>query len=791
VIATAIVTLVRRDPATRTALWMAPVAGLSSLPLATMVSLGGSRRASTLAFVGLVLPWLVGLSMARVRLRGTELGLALPIPGPALVAARMAALALYVLLPALAALVVLALVTLVIAVPPAAAGAAVELVASVAAALLLTLLLVQRLAPGLGEVPAGRGLAGVALVGLTALATALLFPDLRLALLFFAAAAGLAAWTYRSVPPALEWISPDPPAPSGTASRATTWSGVDALVLRQLEWNLPLWLAIMLVWIVGDGAPGGMALVLVFPYAVSKEVARSLGRIAWADPLPISRRRLLAYVALPVLVATVGGAVAGDWLRSFSPSRPRVGFELDCPRRLGGAAGLVCHHQVRVPAERWRLAIGTPPTVSSPWGEQVAPPAHPLVWGAPVSIYNPFAVEEQSSRRFVALQMSRALRDVHERTIPPGEIARRYLRVDASGRVALVGDGLTAEEDYGLPMPPRRHRGPVLALVCALGWFASVAAGFRAAPDPKPRPPSIARLFSWVVIVAVLAAVLVFDQQLGEWISASLLAGLGRLLPSSAPAAAVVAVAIGGLLFLLLERLFARVELTPTAGETAGESSRRKLLGRPWLPVAVAPVIYLLFVLVVGLHAHASSGGVWGLRVLLLLGADANAVGESGEPPLHAAAYSGRSRAARLLLDHGARADVPGRDGRTALHLASWSDGSADRLGTFAALLDGGADANARDAAGQTPLMDAVHEQRTRALRLLVARGADLEARDRWGRTPLHRAVAERKTDSVRALLALGAHLDVTDGKGETARRTAERVGDPEILALLRASPGR
>lgn len=780
-----ITALVRRDPATRMALWLVPVACMTTLPLVFMLQLDGTGSTSTLSVLALLVPWLAGLSTIRVRLRSTELGLALPISGPTLAAARMTALALYVLLPAMASLVVLALVVLATAAPLSAAGVAMGLVVSVASAMLVALLLVQSLSPGLSEVPVGPGLAGAALAGVMALATALLVPGPGLSLLFLAAGAGLAAWTYRSVPPSLERTAPGSSERSGRVGRVTMRGGVDGLVLGQLDWSLPLTLALLLVWVISSGLSASLVFVLMVPYFVTTELAQGLSRIAWADPLPLSRRRLLAYVSMPALIAVLGGTVAGDWLRRLSPPRPSVRFEHECFDTLRVGAGLVCHEQVQVPAQHWRVAMGTPPTVSSPWGEEALPPAHPVFWGAPVSIYNPYAVDEGSSRRFVALQMSRAIRDVYGRAIAPEEIARRYLRINASGRVVLAGDGLTVEESYRLPLPPRRNTG-VLALVCVLGWAASVAAALWIGPGPRPRRPLFRQLLPWVVVLGVLSAVLLFDLQVGEWIFAEVLAGLRRLLPSGRSAAAFVVAAVGGVLFLLLGRLFARVELKPAAGE----ASRPKPLWRGWLPVVAAPVVFVLFVLVMGLDAHASTGSVWGVRVLLLLGADANAVDGRGETALHSAAYSGRSRVARLLLDHGARADVRGKDGRTALHMASSSDNPEDRLGTFAALLDGGADPNARDADGVTPLMDAVYYERTRALRLLVARGADLEARDKWGRTPLLEAVAESRTDSVRALLDLGARLDAVDDSGETVRQAAARRGDAEILALLSAREG-
>jgi len=71
-----------------------------------------------------------------------------------------------------------------------------------------------------------------------------------------------------------------------------------------------------------------------------------------------------------------------------------------------------------------------------------------------------------------------------------------------------------------------------------------------------------------------------------------------------------------------------------------------------------------------------------------------------------------------------------------ALHALA-GQGNAVKL---TALLDGGADVDARDGTGCTPLHFAADRGAVDALRLLVARGAEVDARDEDGQTPLHYA---------------------------------------------------
>lgn len=99
-----------------------------------------------------------------------------------------------------------------------------------------------------------------------------------------------------------------------------------------------------------------------------------------------------------------------------------------------------------------------------------------------------------------------------------------------------------------------------------------------------------------------------------------------------------------------------------------------------------------------------------------------------------------RVRAARELAEHmgeeaPALADPEHLTGVTPLMLAARSDG----LAVLEALLERGADVNARDDAGATPLAHAARSAWTspEVLRRLVAAGADPEATDVAGRTPI------------------------------------------------------
>jgi ankyrin repeat protein len=103
----------------------------------------------------------------------------------------------------------------------------------------------------------------------------------------------------------------------------------------------------------------------------------------------------------------------------------------------------------------------------------------------------------------------------------------------------------------------------------------------------------------------------------------------------------------------------------------------------------------------------------------------------------------------------------------TALHLAA----AALNAGAVRLMLDAGADANAQNRRGATPLHYACDprpasggvwnpRQQTAIIGRLVEHGADVERPDRGGATALHRAVRARSPAAVRCLLESGARVD-------------------------------
>ncbi|WBA83658.1 ankyrin repeat domain-containing protein [Endozoicomonas sp. GU-1] len=86
-------------------------------------------------------------------------------------------------------------------------------------------------------------------------------------------------------------------------------------------------------------------------------------------------------------------------------------------------------------------------------------------------------------------------------------------------------------------------------------------------------------------------------------------------------------------------------------------------------------------------------------------------------------------------------------------------------LGSVQALLEQGADIEARDWSGKTPLFLAVMSENPDVLNVLLAADACLNARDCYGQTPLHKA---RSREIVNELLAWGADIEAKDNDKAT-----------------------
>jgi ankyrin repeat protein len=102
------------------------------------------------------------------------------------------------------------------------------------------------------------------------------------------------------------------------------------------------------------------------------------------------------------------------------------------------------------------------------------------------------------------------------------------------------------------------------------------------------------------------------------------------------------------------------------------------------------------------------------------------------------------------------------------------------------AMLEHGANVNARDGGGLTLLWWAIVAKRWRTVEVLLHHGANANAPDPYGDTPLMRASEDPcPVGIVRLLLAHGANVNATDQQAETALIDAACDQSPEVVSLL------
>ncbi|KAL6697946.1 ankyrin repeat-containing domain protein [Trichoderma pleuroticola] len=148
---------------------------------------------------------------------------------------------------------------------------------------------------------------------------------------------------------------------------------------------------------------------------------------------------------------------------------------------------------------------------------------------------------------------------------------------------------------------------------------------------------------------------------------------------------------------------------------------------------------------------------------------------------LHEAAVNGRVNVIRSLLDRGANIEAENRDGNSPLFMAAWHG----KVAVAEMLLNRGAYVQPVNNYGNTPLHDAAQTGQVAMAVLLLDRGADMEAKNHDGNSPLFMAAWHGKVAVAKMLLDRGANIQLANEYGNTSLHDAAQTGQVAMAKLL------
>jgi hypothetical protein len=187
---------------------------------------------------------------------------------------------------------------------------------------------------------------------------------------------------------------------------------------------------------------------------------------------------------------------------------------------------------------------------------------------------------------------------------------------------------------------------------------------------------------------------------------------------------------------------------------------------------------------------------------------DVNATNRYGRTALMFAAENGHSDAIRAL---GGDASLRDREGKTAIMLAAEcghvdavrallgeptlaqealrSAFQSGQIPTLVLLLESGADPDALEEDGSTPLMECARRGLADLAAVFLDAKAEKDHQDNSGKSALMHAAEAGRAELVALLLARGARTDLTTPDGRDARSFAVRAGHGSVVELL-GGPG-
>jgi ankyrin repeat protein len=186
------------------------------------------------------------------------------------------------------------------------------------------------------------------------------------------------------------------------------------------------------------------------------------------------------------------------------------------------------------------------------------------------------------------------------------------------------------------------------------------------------------------------------------------------------------------------------------------------------------------------LVAMRSNASIDVIRMILGSRAAVNAQNKEGDSVLHLAVRDNQADIGTLLLDNGADIFLVNARGETPLFLTFYIRAGSQRpVREIRMFMLNPAVMSARDSLGNTVLHHATMWRIDSVIPAIVERGANSEAVNTSGETPLFIAVKANAASTVRALLGAGASLTGRDSLGNTALHTAVRSNAPQATEAL------
>ena len=173
------------------------------------------------------------------------------------------------------------------------------------------------------------------------------------------------------------------------------------------------------------------------------------------------------------------------------------------------------------------------------------------------------------------------------------------------------------------------------------------------------------------------------------------------------------------------------------------------------------------------------------LQSIIAKGADVNATSKRNSTPLMLASWYGKVDAIKVLLSAGADRTIKDAIGDTWIHYAIRGNCNKEVLQS---IIDHGADVNATNEEGDTPLMLARKNENEDAINVLLSTGANRSRtfKDAYGDTWIHYAVRKDCSNEVlQSIIDQGDDVNATNKKNVTSLMLASEKGNVYAMNVL------